>query len=86
MQELGDAGVLFRNVQGVLTLLGDGLPGSADLVASDTATLAHCVGTVDSDRLASDITEAAARVHGWYDRLIENPARRAAKELGEGAG
>ena len=86
MRELGEAGVLFRNVQGVLTLLGDGLPGSADLAASDTATLAHCVGTVDSDRLASDITEAAARVHGWYDRLIENPARRAAKESGEGAG
>ena len=53
---------------------------SANLAASDTATLARCVGMVDSDRLASDITDAAARVHGWYDRLIEKPARRAAKK------
>ena len=84
--ELEEAAALFRNVQAVLSLLGDSPAASADLAATDAATLARCVGAVDSDRLAFDITEAAERVRGWYDRLIEKPARRAAKERGEDAG
>jgi len=83
--ELGAAAVLFRNVQEVLALLGDGLSGAGDLEAPDAATLAACVGAIDFARLDADITEAAARVRGWYDRLIAEPARRAAQERGEEA-
>jgi glutamate-ammonia-ligase adenylyltransferase len=82
-QELGAAAILFRNVQAVLTLLGEGSPATADLSAADAATLAHCVGAVDFARLDADITEATARVRSWYDRLIERPARRAAQETGK---
>jgi glutamate-ammonia-ligase adenylyltransferase len=84
-RELGEAAALFRNVQAVLTLLGDNPPATGGLAASDVATLAYCVGAVDSAELDSDITDAAARVRSWYDRLIEKPARRAARERGEGA-
>jgi [glutamine synthetase] adenylyltransferase / [glutamine synthetase]-adenylyl-L-tyrosine phosphorylase len=76
--ELADAAALFRNVQAVLTLLGDGLPAAGDLEEPDAATLAACVGAVDFARLDADITDAAARVRCWYDQLIEQPARRAA--------
>jgi len=82
--ELGGAAVLFRNVQTALTLLSDGLPATIDLAAPDGDTLARCVGAVDSAQLDSDITDAAARVRSWYDRLIDKPARRAATERGEG--
>jgi [glutamine synthetase] adenylyltransferase / [glutamine synthetase]-adenylyl-L-tyrosine phosphorylase len=84
-RELGEAATLFRNVQAVLTLLGDGVSGTTHLAASDAATLARCVGAVDTARLDLDISDAAARVRRWYDRLIDKPARRAAKEPGEGA-
>jgi glutamate-ammonia-ligase adenylyltransferase len=78
--ELADAAALFRNVQAVLTLLGDGLPAAGDLEEPDAATLAACVGAVDFARLDADITDAAARVRCWYDQLIEQPARRAARK------
>jgi glutamate-ammonia-ligase adenylyltransferase len=81
--ELGAAVVLFRNVQAVLTLLGDGLPAAGDLEEPDAAALATCVGAVDFARLDVDITGAAARVHSWYDRLIEQPARRALRGKGD---
>jgi glutamate-ammonia-ligase adenylyltransferase len=83
--ELGPAAVLFRNVQEVLALLRDELPAAGDLEGPDAATLAACVGAIDFARLDADITDAAARVRGWYDRLIEQPARRAAQERGEDA-
>jgi len=77
--ELGEAAALFRNVQTVLTLLGDGSPSTAALAEPDAAALAACVGAVDFARLDADITAAAARVRSWYDRLIEQPARQAAQ-------
>jgi glutamate-ammonia-ligase adenylyltransferase len=77
--ELGDAATLFRNVQAVLTLLGDGLPSSAVLAEPDAAALAACVGAIDFARLDVDITAAAARVRSWYNRLIDEPARPAAQ-------
>ncbi|MBV9198595.1 MAG: glutamine-synthetase adenylyltransferase, partial [Alphaproteobacteria bacterium] len=83
--ELGAAAVLFRNVQEVLALLGDGSPAVGDLEEPDAATLAACVGAIDFARLDADITDAAARVRSWYDRLIGQPARRAAQERGEDA-
>jgi glutamate-ammonia-ligase adenylyltransferase len=81
-EELGEAALLFRNVQAVLALLGNGSPPRS-LSAPDGVTLARCVGAVDSDRLDANISAAAARVRSWYDRLIEEPARRAAEEPGD---
>jgi glutamate-ammonia-ligase adenylyltransferase len=83
--ELGKAAALFRNVQAVLTLLADGLPPTAVLAEPDAAALAACVGAVDFAGLDADITGAAARVSGWYDRLIEQPARQAAQARGDDA-
>jgi glutamate-ammonia-ligase adenylyltransferase len=83
--ELGEAAVLLRNVQAVLTLLGDGSPSTAVLAEPDAAALAACVGAVDFARLDADITAAAARVSSWYDRLIEQPARQAAQARGDDA-
>ncbi len=82
-RELTDAAILLRNVQAVLTLLIDGSPAAASLAEADAATLAHCVGAVDFAHLDADITEAIARVGSWYDRLVEKPARRAAKKTGD---
>jgi len=83
--ELGEAAALFRNVQAVLTLLGDGSPSTAVLAEPDAAALTACVGAVDFARLDADITAAAARVSSWYDRLVEQPARRAAQARGDDA-
>src|SRR5207302_3985333 len=47
--ELGEAAALFRNVQAVLTLLGDGSPTTV-LAEPDAAALAACVGAVDFAR------------------------------------
>jgi [glutamine synthetase] adenylyltransferase / [glutamine synthetase]-adenylyl-L-tyrosine phosphorylase len=84
-RELSDAEALFRNVQSVLVLVSDGMPAAAALPEPDAATLARCVGAVDFAQLVADITNATARVGGWYDRLIEEPARRAAEETGDSA-
>jgi glutamate-ammonia-ligase adenylyltransferase len=81
--ELGGAAELFRNVQAVLTLLGEG--SASTLAEPDAAAVAACVGAVDFARLDADITDAAARVSSWYDRLIEQPARRAAQARGDDA-
>jgi len=83
--ELGEAAALFRNVQAVLTLLGGGSPSTAVLAEPDAAALTACVGAVDFARLDADITAAAARVSSWYDRLVEQPARRAAQARGDDA-
>jgi len=37
------------------------------------------------DELDFHITNATERVLSWYDRLIDEPARRAAKEVGDSA-
>jgi glutamate-ammonia-ligase adenylyltransferase len=83
--ELGEAAVLLRNVQAVLTLLGDGSPSTTVRAEPDAAALAACVGAVDFARLDADTTAAAARVSSWYDRLIEQPARQAAQARGDDA-
>ena len=83
--DLGEAATLFRNVQAVLTLLGDGSPSTAVLAEPDAAALAACVGAVDFARLDADITAAAAHVSSWYDRLIEQPARQAVQARGDDA-
>jgi [glutamine synthetase] adenylyltransferase / [glutamine synthetase]-adenylyl-L-tyrosine phosphorylase len=76
-RELGRAVTLFRHVQALLTLLGDRAFATDELPAADAASLARCAGAVDFARLDTDITAAAGRVLGWYQRLIEEPARRA---------
>jgi [glutamine synthetase] adenylyltransferase / [glutamine synthetase]-adenylyl-L-tyrosine phosphorylase len=84
-QELADAAALFHDVHAVLTLVSDGLPATATLSEPDADTLARCLGAVDFARLGADITKATARVRCWYDRLIEEPARRAVEEIGDSA-
>ena len=83
--ELGEAAVLLRNIQAILTLLADGLPPTAVLAELDAAALAACVGAVDFAGLDADITAAMARVCSWYDRLVEQPARHAARARGDDA-
>ena len=83
--ELGEAAVLLRNIQAILTLLADGLPPTAVLAEPDAAALAACVGAVDFAGLDADITAAMARVSSWYDRLVEQPARHAARARGDDA-
>jgi glutamate-ammonia-ligase adenylyltransferase len=82
-RELSAAAALLHDVRTILTLLGDGSPPSRALSPADAATLARCVGAVDFAQLDADITETTARVRGWYDRLIEQPARHAGIEVGE---
>ena len=84
-QELRDAEKLFRDVQSVLVLVNDRMPAPVALPSPDAATLARCVGAVDFAQLGADITNATERVLSWYDRLIDEPARRAAKEVGDSA-
>jgi glutamate-ammonia-ligase adenylyltransferase len=81
--ELGGAATLFRNVQAVLTLIGDGATAAGALVETDAAALAACLGAIDFARLEADISAAAASVRNWYDRLIEHPARQAAQRRGD---
>jgi len=85
-RELLAALVLLRQVQALLTLLRDGSPGEEAFSEADAATLARCAGAVDFARLDADITAAAGRVRGWYRRLIEEPARRAAQQMAEPTG
>jgi glutamate-ammonia-ligase adenylyltransferase len=82
-RELLEALVLLRHVQALLTLLHDGPSPPDTLPEADTATLASCAGAVDFARLDADITAAARRVHSWYQRLIEDPARGVAMEAAE---
>ncbi len=86
VRELGPARSLLRQVQACLTLLGDRVVDAADLPEPDAATLAHCAGGVDFATLDTDITGAAARVLGWYERLVEEPARQAAQSVAEKTG
>jgi glutamate-ammonia-ligase adenylyltransferase len=85
-QELNAAAALLRQVQALLTLIGE--PGARDgaFPEPDAATLARCAGAIDFAQLDADITAATARVRGWYERLIEEPAAHAALETAEPAG
>ena len=85
-QELLDALALLRQVHALLTLLRGGLSEEEALSEVDAATVARCAGGVDFARLDADITAAAGRVRGWYRRLIEKPARRAAQQIAEHTG
>jgi glutamate-ammonia-ligase adenylyltransferase len=85
-RELLDALALLRHVHALLTLLGDGLSGEKAFSEADAATLARCAGAVDFTGLDADITAAARRVRGWYRRLIEEPAHRAARQMAEQSG
>jgi [glutamine synthetase] adenylyltransferase / [glutamine synthetase]-adenylyl-L-tyrosine phosphorylase len=85
-EELLGALALMRQVHALLTLLYDGLPEQEALSEADAATLARCAGAVDFARLDADITAAAGRVRGWYQRLIEEPARRATQPMAERTG
>jgi len=84
--ELLDALALLRHVQAVLTLLSGGLPEGEAFSEPDADTLARCAGAVDFAGLDADITAAVGRVRGWYRRLIEEPARRAAQLTAERTG
>jgi [glutamine synthetase] adenylyltransferase / [glutamine synthetase]-adenylyl-L-tyrosine phosphorylase len=84
-RELAAAEELLRNVQAVLVLVCDRIPAAATLSEPDAATLARCVGVVDLAQLGRDITRATARVRAWYEKLVEHPARCAAKEIGDNA-
>jgi [glutamine synthetase] adenylyltransferase / [glutamine synthetase]-adenylyl-L-tyrosine phosphorylase len=85
-RELLDALKLLRDVQALLTLLRGGLPDEEVFFEADAATLARCAGAVDFASLDADITAATGRVRGWYERLIEEPARRAVQEMAEHTG
>jgi glutamate-ammonia-ligase adenylyltransferase len=89
-RELLEALALLRHVQALLTLLRDEPSANDPLSEADAATLARCAGAVDFARLDGDITATAARVRGWYERLIEEPAHRivqtAADQKGESPG
>ena len=85
-RELLEALALLRQLQALLSLLGDGLPRAGAFPEAEAASLARCAGAVDFARLDADITAAAARVRDWYRRLIEEPARRAAQQTGESPG
>ena len=85
-RELLDALALLRHVQALLTLLRDGPADEDAFSEADAATLARCAGAVDFARLDADITAATKRVSGWYRRLIEAPARRAAQQMPEDTG
>ena len=78
-QALGEALRLLRAVRMFLTVLFDGTPDAdAEALAGPLgATLARCTGAVDFPRLDADINAACAESLAWYDRLIDEPARRA---------
>jgi [glutamine synthetase] adenylyltransferase / [glutamine synthetase]-adenylyl-L-tyrosine phosphorylase len=84
--QLREASALLRQVQAILTLIGEGASREGTFPEPDAATLARCAGAVDFARLDADITAAAAHVRKWYERLIDAPATRAAQEIAEREG
>ena len=84
--ELRDALALLRQVQAVLTLIGEDASQQGAFPEPDAATLVRCVGAVDFAHLDADITAATARVGKWYERLIEAPAKHAGREAAERQG
>jgi glutamate-ammonia-ligase adenylyltransferase len=85
-RELPGGLALLRNVQSLLTLLRDGLSKEEAFSEADAAALARCAGAVDFARLDADITAAVELVHGWYRRLVDEPAHRAAQQMAEQTG
>jgi glutathione S-transferase len=86
VHELAEAYALLRHLRALLALLFDGVPEPAALAGPAGATLARCAGAVDFAELSADISQAAAVVRRWYDRLIEEPAARVQQEAAEQAG
>jgi glutamate-ammonia-ligase adenylyltransferase len=84
--ELKGAFALLRHVQALLPLIGTGTFAADALPATDAAALARCAGAVDLAGLDADITAAGGCVLRWYRRLIEEPARRAARRAAETRG
>ncbi|HXC89767.1 MAG TPA: bifunctional [glutamine synthetase] adenylyltransferase/[glutamine synthetase]-adenylyl-L-tyrosine phosphorylase [Stellaceae bacterium] len=84
-RQLGAAAALLRQVQALLTLVGE-TAGQGDFAELDAATLARCAGAVDFAQLDADITAAATHVRHWYERLVDEPAARATRETAEPAG
>ncbi|MGE0260602.1 MAG: bifunctional [glutamine synthetase] adenylyltransferase/[glutamine synthetase]-adenylyl-L-tyrosine phosphorylase [Alphaproteobacteria bacterium] len=84
-RELREALFLLRHLRALLTLLFDAVPDAAMLAGPAGATLARCAGAIDFARLEGDMTAACERVRGWYERLIEGPARAADRDVGEEA-
>ena len=85
-QQLSSARHCCSASTALLTLIGESGPREGALREPDAATLAHCAGAVDIARLDADITAATAQVSRWYDRLIDEPAKRSAREATEQAG
>jgi glutamate-ammonia-ligase adenylyltransferase len=79
-QELLGALAVLREVRVLLTLFDDRPAESGALSEADAATLARCAGAVDSTHLEGEISAATARVHAWYRKLVDLPARRARRE------
>ena len=77
-EELGPALALFRQVQMLTTLIGDGPPAAGIFSEADAATLARGAGAADFAGLDRDVTAAARCVAEWYERLVAAPARLAA--------
>ncbi|HEX3954039.1 MAG TPA: bifunctional [glutamine synthetase] adenylyltransferase/[glutamine synthetase]-adenylyl-L-tyrosine phosphorylase [Stellaceae bacterium] len=74
--ELSDALALLRHLRALLALLFDGVPEPEALAGPAGLTLARCAGAIDFPRLDADMNAACAQIAAWYDRLIEQPARR----------
>ncbi|HEV2301004.1 MAG TPA: bifunctional [glutamine synthetase] adenylyltransferase/[glutamine synthetase]-adenylyl-L-tyrosine phosphorylase [Stellaceae bacterium] len=75
-RELGDALLSLRRAHGLLVLLVDAPTALPEPVQGSLARLA---GAVDFARLDADISDSAARVAIWFERLIGEPARHAAR-------
>ena len=84
--ELFEALALLRQVQAVLTLIGEDGWQQGVFLEPDAAALARCAGAIDFARLDADTTAAAARVSAWWERLVEEPARGAAHDVAKPAG
>jgi [glutamine synthetase] adenylyltransferase / [glutamine synthetase]-adenylyl-L-tyrosine phosphorylase len=84
--ELSAASALLRQVQAVLTLIGEDSPQQGAIPEPDAATLVRCVGAVDFAHLDADITAATARGGNWYELLIVAPAEHAGCEAAERQG
>jgi [glutamine synthetase] adenylyltransferase / [glutamine synthetase]-adenylyl-L-tyrosine phosphorylase len=85
-RELGAAAALLRQVQALLTLIGETASRNGTFQEPDAATLARCAGAVDFAHLDADITAATGQVRRWYEGLIDEPAARAMVMIAEQAG
>ena len=84
--QLSPALRLLRQMQALLTLVGESGAQEGDIPEPDAATLVRCAGAVDFAELDADITAATAEVRRWYRLLIDEPAAAAARETAEPAG